>query len=81
MLTDQEAKTFLAGNLTRMLRDRGMSLRALARLTNETPMRLSNAARGATIPDVACVSRIAEALGVSIEDLIAPISQHSADVA
>lgn len=75
MLTDDQARHFLAANISRILRERQMSLRALARATSETPMRLSNISRGVSIPDVACVSRIAEALSVSIDDLLRPVAE------
>lgn len=77
VLTDDQAKVFLAANLRRILAARKLSLRALGRLINETPMRLSNISRGAVIPDVACVSRIAEALDVSIEALLRPCEEKT----
>ena len=77
MLTDDQAKVFLAANLRRILIARKLSLRALGRLINETPMRLSNISRGAVIPDVACVSRSAEALDVSIEALLRPCEEKT----
>jgi len=77
VLTDQQAKLFLAANLRRLIAARGLSLRALGRMIGESPMRLSNISRGAVIPDVACVSRIAEALDVSIEALLRPCEEKS----
>lgn len=77
MLTDAEAKSFLAANLVRLLRNRGISQNALAQLAGETPMRISTICRGTHIPDVACVARIAEALDVSIDALLRPVGAIS----
>lgn len=73
MITDEQAKSFLAVNLTRILRNRGLSQNALARMTNESPMRISTICRGTNVPDIACVARIAEALDVSIDALVRPV--------
>lgn len=70
MVDDDDARDNIAANVGRLLKDRGMSQRALAEATGDSPMRISHYVRGAKLPGAAALSRIAEALGVTMESLV-----------
>ena len=75
MLTDNDAASFVAANLRRLLESRGLSMRGLARLTGDTPMRISDIASGRHVPSIGVVHRIAEALDVTIDALVRPVAE------
>jgi len=68
--TDDEAKANIAANLNRILAERKISQRALARLTNEPPMTINSVLNGRHIVSTGTITRIAEALDVSIDRLV-----------
>lgn len=70
MIDDEEGKKNIAKNLSKILEERGMSQRALATATGDSPMRISHYVLGKTQPVATALSRIAEALGVSMESLV-----------
>lgn len=70
MIDDNRGKQNIAANLARLLSERGMSQRQLAVATGDSPMRISLYVNGKTQPVAAALSRIAEALGVSMESLL-----------
>lgn len=70
MITDKQAASYFAANLLRLLKSRELSIRALARMTGDSPMRISNATRAQHVTDIACAARIAEALDVSLDALL-----------
>lgn len=72
VLKDKQAIARVATNIDRMLRERGMSQRALAHATGETEMSISRLRRGKNEPGVGILSRVAEALGTSIDSLLSP---------
>ena len=70
MITDDEALLCVSHNLQRLLGERGLSQSELARLTQETPMRISYYCRGLVMPGIGVSARIAEALDVSTDELL-----------
>lgn len=70
MLTDEDAKRNLAGNLQRLMENRGINQSDLARLTGEPVMTISRAFRGENMPRASVLARIAEAMDVSIDRLL-----------
>ncbi len=69
MISDSQVLANVSANLQRILQDRGMSLRELARRTGEDPMTISRMARGKNIVSTAVIARVAEAFDVSIDRL------------
>lgn len=69
-MQDKEAVRRISRNLTRILRERGMSQRALARATNEPVMNVSRLVRGLNEPGVGILTRIADVLQVTLDDLL-----------
>lgn len=77
--TDTEVKSNLSANLHRLLRDRGLTRTALSQMTGDPLMTISSTVAGKHVPNVALLSRIADALDVSIDRLIsAPPEKLSA---
>jgi len=72
MQTDEEVKQNLAANILRILEARGWDQPMLAEATGEWLSTINRICRGENLPRVGVVSRIAEALDVSIDRLIAP---------
>lgn len=72
MLSDDEVKVNLAANLTRLLHDRDWSQSELARRTTDPIMTISRICRGQNAPTAGVLTRIAEALDVSIDRLVSP---------
>jgi transcriptional regulator with XRE-family HTH domain len=70
--SDDEAKRNIPANLSRLLEERGMSQAELAQATGDTTMRISYYVRGERQPSAGALSRLAEALGVTMESLVAP---------
>jgi transcriptional regulator with XRE-family HTH domain len=70
VLTDTEAKTIIGENVSRFLAARGWSQAKLAVETKENEMTISRVVRGKNVPGAGLLSRIAEALNVSTEDLL-----------
>ena len=77
MLTDAEARTTIADNVRRLLAERGMNQRDLAKATGESDMRVSLLCRGERIPSAAFLARVAEALEVSADTILAPPPKKS----
>jgi transcriptional regulator with XRE-family HTH domain len=71
VLTDNEAKSAISANVKRLLGERGMSQAELARATEESTARLSQMIHGQKLPSAAFLARIAEALAVAADDLLA----------
>ena len=70
VITDNEALLCLSYNLRALLKKTGTSQSDLARMTGETPMRISYYCRGVVMPGVGVAARIAEALSVKTDDLL-----------
>lgn len=71
MITSDKAKSNISANVRRLLNERNMSQADLSRVTGDQPMRLSYCIRGVQEPSASFLARIAEALGVSVDDLLA----------
>lgn len=71
MVTDSNGKRNIAANMRQLMADTGLKQSDIARATGENRMTISNIARGAKMPGAALLSRVAEALGVTSDDLLA----------
>lgn len=74
-VTDQAAKSRVAENVARLLAEHGMSQQALANKTGENKMMISRVVRGEHDPGIGLISRIAEAFGMSIDELLSDQSR------
>lgn len=70
MLTSEQAKANISANVQRILENRGMSALKLAKLTKEPQNTIYRIVRGENEPGVVLLSRIAEALDVSVDRLL-----------
>ncbi len=61
--------TTISRNVRRIITERGISGRKLAVLSGEKIMRVNNLLNGKSVPGIDLVENVADALGVSIEDL------------
>jgi transcriptional regulator with XRE-family HTH domain len=76
VLTDEEIKLNIAANSQRLLVIKRWSQKDLAEMAGVPPMTVSVLVRGEHMPGVGILSRVAEALDVTIDRLIAaPPSQ------
>lgn len=73
MITNDEAKERIGAHVSRFMADRKMSQATLSRVTEESEMTISRVVRGKHVPNSALLHRLAEALQVSTDDLLAPI--------
>lgn len=71
MITTEELKSYLAANLSRILAERGMTVYRLAKLTGEPQNTVYRIVRGENEPGSVLLARMAEALGVSVDSLLA----------
>ena len=71
MIDDQQAKRNIAGNLDRLLSDRGWTQTALAKATGDDQSRISQLLRQQHMPGAGLLGRIAEAFDVSVDRLLA----------
>ena len=71
-VTDDEIKTNVAANLQRLLRLHNMTGLKLSQLCGESQPTISNLLRGQYVPKVGTLSRVAAALGTSIDYLVSP---------
>lgn len=76
MLSDDNAKIFISANVNAAMDLAGMSQTELARRTEESDARISLVRRGVHIPSSALLARIAEALRVSTDWLLADPAKH-----
>ena len=72
MIDDDTAKAYLAANLSRLLKDRGLTQTQLAEMTDQYHSLISRVVNGHNMPGGTVLARIAEALDVSIDRLLAP---------
>lgn len=70
VLSDQEALRNIAANVRRLRRDRSRSW--LARQTGTYPINITRIENAEHMPGSGLLIRLAEALGASIDDLVAP---------
>ena len=70
-MTDQQALKVVAANLRRFRLDRGLSLAELARLADTYPSNIKRIEDRDSMPGIGMLTRIADALGVTVNDLLA----------
>ena len=70
MITDEQAVKYIAKNLRLRLSELEMSQGELARQSHSSAVRISQYARGAVMPGSGVLSRIAEALGTTVDGLL-----------
>lgn len=77
MISNDDAKLIIAANVKRLLAERrpDWSQADLARTTKDNVMTISHVIRGARCPSAALLHRIAEALGVSSDELMTPSAE------
>lgn len=78
MITDEIVKHNIGANVTRLLEARGLSARGLSREINVAPITVSLIARGRHVPGSGILARIAEALDVSMDRLVAAPPEKTA---
>lgn len=71
VVDDNEARKNIAANLAHLLVERRMSQCELAAATGDSTMAVSYYVRAKRLPGAAALSRLAEALGVTMESLLA----------
>jgi len=70
MLKDKEAKRNIARYLVRVRLERNMSRYALAKAVDVATIQISRIENGEQMPGAGMLARIAEALGVTSDDLL-----------
>lgn len=73
MIHKTEASEYAKENLRRLMDERGVGVRELARLSENEPMAVSRILNHGRLPAVDCLLRISEALSVSINELFTPV--------
>ncbi len=71
MITDDDAKLYVAANVQSLLEKQGHTVYWLMKTTRDLPNRIYPVVRGETIPTAGLLCRIATALGVTADDLMA----------
>jgi len=71
MMTTENAKENISANVRRMLAERGMSTYGLAKATGEPQNTVYRIVRGDNEPGAVLLAKIAEALGCTMDDLLA----------
>lgn len=69
-VTDLQAKDRVAANVQWLLKKRGLSGRALSRLTGDPVMRISDVIRAEHVPNIGVLTRIAAALDTTVDFLV-----------
>lgn len=69
-MTDEDAKQIIATNVKRLLEDRQMSAADLARKTGENSATISHILNAKHVSGIGVVTRIAAALGTSVDYLL-----------
>lgn len=77
VITNDEAKDRIGANVSRYMGERKMSQATLSRITEENEMAISRIVRGKHVPNSALLHRIAEALQVTTDKLLAPVESRS----
>jgi transcriptional regulator with XRE-family HTH domain len=77
VLSDDQAKANIAANVSRLLREKGITQRSLASKTDEPEMTISRIVRGTNMPGSGLLARIAEALSASVDELLATPKRNS----
>lgn len=69
-MSDDQTKAVLADNIQHLMKVSGKSQRALARETKDPLMTINGIVRGKHMPGAGVLTRIAEALGTTVEKLL-----------
>ncbi len=69
-VSDNQALANISGNLRRLLVARAVSQNGLAREIGESPTRINQYVQGKKMPGAGVLSRIAEFLDVSIDEIV-----------
>lgn len=77
VIDNDTALTHVATNVRDILESRAISQRELARRTGDPVMTLNNLLSERSMPSGAILARVAEALGVKIDDLFQPPRKKS----
>ena len=70
VLNDEQVKVAVSENIARLLVERGMTQQQLADSTKENKMTISHLIHGRHVPGLGLISRIADVLHVSVDDLL-----------
>lgn len=70
MISNEKMAKVLAANVRQILAERRMSIREVAAITNDSHTSIANILAGKHVPNIALVSRLAEALNMPIDGLI-----------
>ena len=70
MISPEDARSNIAANLQRILKERGLTQTRLAELTGQPLMTINYLVRGKQEPRIALLASVAEALDVSIDRLV-----------
>lgn len=74
-VSDEQTKLVIGDNLRRYRGD--ISYSQIARMSEATPIQISRIERGLHMPGVGLLTRIAEALGVTANDLLTPLEKKN----
>lgn len=72
VISNDDAKRIIARNVNRILKERGLSRRWLAQHTGEFDSTIANVCHGRKCCLAGLLARIAEALNVTLDDLLSP---------
>lgn len=70
MITDDEARQNISANVRALLYERKWKQADLCRAIGEKPMRVNYLIRGKKLPSAAFLSRVAEALDTTLDELL-----------
>lgn len=70
---DQEVLQTVSANVRRLREAAGLSMSALARLIDDYPGTIERVEAGKNMPGVGLLMRIAEGLGVTLNDMVQPV--------
>jgi transcriptional regulator with XRE-family HTH domain len=71
VISDEQARNNIAANLQRIIEERGITQTQLAAQSDQPIMTINRLVRGQNEPRIALVARVAEALDVSVDRLVA----------
>lgn len=76
-VSDKQALKRIATNMRRLRAEHGLSLRALAREIDDYPTSVKRIEDGESMPGAGLLTRISEALGVTVNELLADPKEMS----
>lgn len=75
MISDEQAKDLVSANIARLLNATGKTAYWLMKELDVSPGSLYPIVRGEVAPTIGFASRIGEALGVTVEELLKPVTK------